>query len=172
MYYKVSLYLGAGIDMATVVVKARYEEEAFILASLKAGVVVDADEADDNVKASGLYTYLDRTEYGSNCVYLLTVNAKIEPVEGKVFVVCLDESYVRDAQMLDTDGLSDEEFENLNYTSSATEEADELWHDMEPRPFIDIVYAFDEAEACEIAGEKNRYDPRCLYAFEAKPTNI
>ena len=32
--------------------------------------------------------------------------------------------------------------------------------------------AFDEAEACEIAGEKNRYDPRCLYAFEAKPTNI
>ena len=40
------------------------------------------------------------------------------------------------------------------------------WHDMEPTPFIDIVEAEDEENACTLAGEKWRYDPRTLYAIQ------
>lgn len=77
------------------------------------------------------------------------------------YVVCMDAFYVRDSQMLDTSGLSDEEFQNFDYTSCENEH---LWHDMEPNPFIAIIEAESEDEACKIAAEQNRYDKRCLYA--------
>ncbi len=79
------------------------------------------------------------------------------------YVVCMDESYVRDAQVLDTSDLSDKEFNNIDFMSC---DIDELWHDMEPNPFIAIIEAESEDEACKIAAEQKRYDKRCLYAVK------
>ena len=79
------------------------------------------------------------------------------------FVVCMDSSYVRDAQMVNTNKLSKEEFEQGFFFCNS--DYDHLWYDIEPNPFIDIVYAENQAEACNIAGEHKRYDPRCLYAI-------
>lgn len=79
------------------------------------------------------------------------------------YVVCMNEEYVRDAQFLDTKNLSEEEFENFDYQSCENER---LWLDMEPNPFIAIVEAVSEEEACQKAAELKRYDSRCLYAIK------
>ena len=79
------------------------------------------------------------------------------------YVVCMNEEYVRDSEMLDTSGLSDDEFNDIDFTSC---EIDDLWHDMEPNPFIAIVEAASEEEACQKAAELKRYDRRCLYAIK------
>ncbi len=79
------------------------------------------------------------------------------------FVVCMDETYVRDSQMLDTSGLSNEEFQKFDFTSCENEHR---WHDMEPNPFIAIVEAASEDEACQKAAEQKRYDKRCLFAIK------
>ena len=85
----------------------------------------------------------------------------------KIFIVCMDSSYIRDAQYFCVDELSDEEMD-FEYS----EPFSSCWTDMYPNAYIDTVLAENEKEACKIAGENNRYDPRVLYAFEAKPTNI
>ena len=77
------------------------------------------------------------------------------------YVVCMDSYYVRDAQMFDPSGLSDGEMSNADIHSRAMEEH---WHDMEPTPFIGIVKAENEDEACRVIAEQYRYDVRCLFA--------
>lgn len=79
------------------------------------------------------------------------------------FVVCMDSTWVRDSQMMKTDDLSDTDFENIDFMSS---ENDERWHDMEPNPFIAVVEAMSEDEACKKAAEQKRYDKRCLFAIK------
>lgn len=79
------------------------------------------------------------------------------------YVVCMNEDYVRDAQLLDTKNLTQEEFDDFDYTDCENED---LWVDMEPNPFIAIVEADSEKDACKIAAEQKRYDSRCLYAIK------
>lgn len=83
-----------------------------------------------------------------------------------IFVVCMDSSYIRDAQMFDTSGLTEEEFDEIDRYD---ENAEQHWHDIDPNPFIAVVRAVSEEEACERAGKETGYDPRCLYAFKAIP---
>ena len=40
------------------------------------------------------------------------------------------------------------------------------WHDMEPTPFIAVIKAESEEEACKKAATQMRYDPRCLFAIK------
>lgn len=79
------------------------------------------------------------------------------------YVVCMNEEYVRDAQLLDTKNLTEEEFKNFDYQSCENER---LWVDMEPNPFIAIVEASSGEEACQKAAELKHYDRRCLYAIK------
>ena len=80
------------------------------------------------------------------------------------FVVCMDSHYVRDCQMVETSHMSDDEFENVDVYSEMMEGH---WHDMDANPFIDVVTADDQDEACRIAGEEHGYDPRTLFAIQA-----
>ena len=80
------------------------------------------------------------------------------------FVVCMDSHYVRDTQMVETSDMSDDEFENVDVHSEMMEGH---WHDMDPNPFIDVVKADNQDEACKIAGEEHGYDPRTLFAIQA-----
>ncbi len=82
----------------------------------------------------------------------------------QMYIVCMDSSYVRDAQMVDTSKLSNKEFKDGFFFCTA--EYDDLWHDMEPTPFIGVVGAKNEKQACRIAADKYRYDVRCLYAVQ------
>lgn len=77
------------------------------------------------------------------------------------YVVLMDPYYVRDAQLIRTDGLSDGEFGDLDPYS---DEAEDIACDMEPTPFIGIFEAEDAEEAVRAAAEKYRYDPRVLFA--------
>ena len=79
------------------------------------------------------------------------------------YVVCMNEEYIRDAQYLDTKNLSQDEFDEFDYYNSNNED---LWRDMEPNPFIAIVEADSEEDACQKAAEQERYDSRCLYAIK------
>ena len=106
----------------------------------------------------------EKSEVADNCA---------TPVKQYQYVVCLDSSYIRDAQMVDTTELTDAEFESGG--SFGSEEHEELWHDMEPNAFIDICNAPSEEEACKTVGKKWRYDHRCLYAIKvpaSSPTEI
>lgn len=78
-----------------------------------------------------------------------------------VYNVIVDESYIRDAQIIDTIGLSDEEFIALDFSSPML---DNLCHDIEPRHLIATVFANSEEEAVASVADKYRYDRRVLYA--------
>lgn len=80
-----------------------------------------------------------------------------------IFVVCMNDEYVRDAEILDTSELSDKEFNNIDFTSS---DLDVYWKDMFPIPFIAIVEAVSKEDACQKAAELKHYDRRCLYAIK------
>lgn len=75
------------------------------------------------------------------------------------YVVCMDSYWVRDAQMIDVSDVED-----INDINTFADDMDERWRDMEPNPFIAVVGAATEADACRIAAAQFRYDHRCLYA--------
>lgn len=81
----------------------------------------------------------------------------------KKYIVCMDSYRVRDAQMFNTTGFTDSQLLEIDPFS---DEFEDCWHDMELTPFIAVVSAESENEACEIAGRENRYDPRCLFSIE------
>ena len=83
----------------------------------------------------------------------------------RFFTVCIDAYYVRDGQILKTDELSDDEFENISVSDS---KLDEKWTDFERDAFVCNVEAKTCDEAVSIAAEKYRYDKRILYAIEVK----
>lgn len=61
--------------------------------------------------------------------------------------------------MIDVTGVK-----NINDIHFFADDLDERWRDMEPNPFIAIVEAVSEDDACRIAAEQYRYDHRCLFA--------
>ena len=62
------------------------------------------------------------------------------------YVVCMDSSWVRDSQMFDIAGLTDDELADIDMYSADSEDK---WHDMEPTPFIAVIKAENEEEACK-----------------------
>lgn len=81
------------------------------------------------------------------------------------YVVCMDEIYVRNSELLDTNKLPDNVVNNLGgFFYEDYDRFENLWIEMTPNPFIAIVEADSEESACLIAAEKYRYDSRCLYA--------
>ena len=83
----------------------------------------------------------------------------------ELFNVFMDPYYIRDAQMIDTSGLTDDELQNLDFSS---EETENLCHDIEPYAYIGTFLAESEDEAVQIAGKEKRYDPRVLFAEHVK----
>ena len=77
-----------------------------------------------------------------------------------IYVVCMDSSWVRDSQMFDLVGLPDSELTELDVCGTENEGR---WHDMEPTPFIAIIKAETENEACMKAAVEHRYEPRIGY---------
>lgn len=75
------------------------------------------------------------------------------------YVVCMDSYWVCDAQMFDVSDVED-----INDVNRLADDIDERWRGMEPNPFIAVVEAASEDDACRIAAAQYRYDHRCLYA--------
>ncbi len=75
------------------------------------------------------------------------------------YVVCMDPYWVCDAQMIDVSDVED-----INDINSFANDLDDRWRDMEPMPFIAVIEAVSEDDACRIAAEQYRYDHRCLFA--------
>ena len=79
------------------------------------------------------------------------------------YVICTDSVWVRDSEMFDIVGLTDEELTDIDMCGTDNEGR---WHDMEPTPFIAVIKAESEEEACKKAATQMRYDPRCLFAIK------
>lgn len=79
------------------------------------------------------------------------------------YVICMDSVWVRDSEMFDIVGLTDEELTDIDMCGTDNEGR---WHDMEPTPFIAVTKAESEEEACKKAATQMRYDPRCLFAIK------
>lgn len=79
------------------------------------------------------------------------------------YVVCMDALWVRDSAMFDPSGLADDELENLDVCSS---EHEWRWRPMEPVPFIAVIKAENERDACKRVAFENQYDIRCLFAIK------
>lgn len=88
------------------------------------------------------------------------IRIKKKELESKIYVVCMDSAWVRDAQMFDSVNLTDEELQSADPNDPANE-----WIDMIPSPYIDTVVASSEKEACQKAGILWHFDARCLYAI-------
>ena len=85
-------------------------------------------------------------------------------INGKqLYIVLMDDSYVRDTEFMDTEDLSEEEFQ-------------ELWDSDDPYltgnwvtlegviPYIGMCLADSPEEAVRLCAGENCYDPRSLYA--------
>lgn len=83
----------------------------------------------------------------------------------KPYVVAMDERFVRNAEMLQTGGLSDDQFDNIDWGDIVD---DPNWGEMEPNPLISVIQAYSQDDAIVKAGAEKRYDNRVLYA-EAIP---
>ena len=79
------------------------------------------------------------------------------------YVFCMDSVWVRDSEMFDIVGLTDEELTDIDMCGTDNEGR---WHDMEPTPFIAVIKAESEEEAGKKAATQMRYDPRCLFAIK------
>ncbi len=79
------------------------------------------------------------------------------------YVVCMDSVWIRDTEMFDTVGLADDELSDIDMCGTENEGR---WHDMEPTPFIAVLKAENEEEACRKAAVEMHYDPRCLFAIK------
>ncbi|MBV6384567.1 hypothetical protein HIU56_10540 [Enterococcus faecium] len=75
----------------------------------------------------------------------------------------MDSVWVRDSEMFDIVGLTDEELTDIDMCGTDNQGR---WHDMEPTPFIAVIKAESEEEACKKAATQMRYDPRCLFAIK------
>lgn len=75
------------------------------------------------------------------------------------YVVCMESYWVRDVQMIDVSDVED-----INNINTFANDLDDRWRDMEPTPFIAVIEAVSEDDACRIAAEQYRYDHRCLFA--------
>lgn len=93
---------------------------------------------------------------------------KIAPEEKKenqkTYVVCIDESYLRDTQYFNSESLSDEEFEESNNGL----DVENCWVDVGFNAFVDIVTAASSEEACQKAADKWGYDTRTMFATEIR----
>ena len=79
------------------------------------------------------------------------------------YVICMDSVWVRDSEMFDIVGMTDEELTDIDMCGTDNEGR---WHDMEPTPFIAVIKAESAEEACKKAATQMRYDPRCLFAIK------
>ena len=79
------------------------------------------------------------------------------------YVICMDSVWGRDSEMFDIVGMTDEELTDIDMCGTDNEGR---WHDMEPTPFIAVIKAESEEEACKKAATQMRYDPRCLFAIK------
>ncbi len=80
----------------------------------------------------------------------------------KLYVVCMDSQWIRDAQMLDTRDMTDAQLKNLDAFSN---ENNNRWYDMEPTAYIGMIVAESETDACLRLADKYGYDHRTLYAI-------
>ena len=85
--------------------------------------------------------------------------SKAETTEGK-YVVCIDESYVRDAQYFNPEKLSEDEMLVMDIHI----DGDSYWEEIRPNAFVGIVSATSEEDAVNLASEKYGYDKRVLFA--------
>lgn len=79
------------------------------------------------------------------------------------YVICIDSYRTRDTQLFQTGSFSDEELMSINPSS---EEMEEYWVDVDFNPYVGIVKAETEEEACELAAKRYRYDVRILFAIK------
>jgi len=85
-------------------------------------------------------------------------------MEKHLYAVCVNPHFVRDAQLFNTQNMSDEEVQQAD-TSDRSYEPD--WNDFgEPAPFVAVVAAENAEEACKKAAEDYNHDHRVLFAEE------
>lgn len=84
-----------------------------------------------------------------------------------IYIVCIKSAYIRDAQVYDSSGLTDEEFQTTDPYDTTSE-----WIDIEPCPYIDRIVAGSETEACKKVGEKYYIHPRCLFAIKISMSEL
>lgn len=90
------------------------------------------------------------------------VASKEDATEQKKYVVCIDESYLRNTEYFNSEFLSDDE---LIEVENGLDVGD-CWVEVGLNAFIDIVVAKSEEEACEKAAEKHGYDKRTMFAVD------
>lgn len=79
------------------------------------------------------------------------------------YIVCIRSYYVRDVQVFDPTGLTDDETEDLGRHSF---DAEERWKDPHfSALFLDVVSAKSDEEAIRIVADEKEYDPRILFAI-------
>lgn len=79
------------------------------------------------------------------------------------FIICINSSYVRDAEIFDPTGIEDDKMDDLDYHDCSLEDR---WSGSDVNPFICVIEADDETSACKIAGDEHCMDPRILYAIK------
>lgn len=83
-------------------------------------------------------------------------------LEEKTYVVCIDESYLRDTQYFNSEALSDDEF----IESGNGLDTEDCWTDVGFNAFVDITKAKSAEKAIKNVAEKYGYDKRTMFAVD------
>lgn len=79
------------------------------------------------------------------------------------FIICINSSYVRGAEIFDPKGIEEDKMDDLDYFDRSLEDK---WSGADVNPFICVTEADDEQSACKKVGEERCMDPRILYAIK------
>lgn len=113
----------------------------------------ETEEDYDRMQAIAGFIYKSFAGFGR-------VNSTPKAIE-QMYAVCIDESYIRDAQYFNPEELSDDEMSEMDIHGI---DGDSYWECICPNAFIGIVSATSEEEAVRRASEEYGYDQRVLYA--------
>ncbi len=81
-----------------------------------------------------------------------------------LYIVCMDSQWIRDAQMLDTRDMIDEQMIDFDLFSD-----DNCWYDAEITAYIGMIAAASGTDAFRRIAGKYGFDHRTLYAI---PTDV
>ena len=88
-----------------------------------------------------------------------------------IYIVLVQEDYVRNAQIFDPSGMTFDEFDSLDNLDMQDERYERRWTDISPEHYVGFTKAESSQDAIRKVADESGYDARILYAIRIDSCN-